>query len=144
MYSQSFSSFLIPTTPTLDISILKQEEKRVVQRHLLQFQFIFGQTTIGLICSFQLAQNYIVIPGQVNCSLDFASFIMFFGFPGSSDGKESASSAGDPGLIPGSGRSPGEGSAYQLQYSCLENPMDREAWWATVHRIIKSRTPLSN
>ena len=50
------------------------------------------------------------------------------GFPGGSDGKESAYSAGDLGSIPGSGTSPGEGSGNPLQYSCLENPMDREAW----------------
>ena len=56
-------------------------------------------------------------------------------FPGGSDGKESACSAGDPDLIPRSGRFPGEGNCYPLQYSCLENPMDQEAWWATVHRI---------
>ena len=54
------------------------------------------------------------------------------GFPGGSDGKESACNVGDLGSIPGSGRSPGEGNGYALQYSCLENPMDREAWWATV------------
>ena len=53
------------------------------------------------------------------------------GLPGGSDGKDSASSAGDPGLIPGSVRSPGEGTGTPLQYSCLENPMDRGAWWAT-------------
>ena len=51
--------------------------------------------------------------------------IMTMDFPRGSDGKESACSAGDPGLIPGSGRSPGEGNGYPLQYSCLENPMDR-------------------
>ena len=50
------------------------------------------------------------------------------GFPGSSAGKESACSAGDPSLIPGSGRSPGEGIGYPFQYSCLENNMDRGAW----------------
>ena len=50
---------------------------------------------------------------------------------------------GDPGLIPGSGRSPGEGSAYPLQYSCLENSMDRGAWKATVHDVAESRTRLS-
>ena len=49
-------------------------------------------------------------------------------FPGGSDGKASAYSAGDPGSIPGSGRSPGEGIGNPLQYSCLENSMDREAW----------------
>ena len=49
-------------------------------------------------------------------------------FPGGSDGKASAQNAADPGLIPGSGRSPGEGNGNPLQYSCLENPMDGEAW----------------
>ena len=49
------------------------------------------------------------------------------GFPGGSDGKASARNAGDLGLIPGLGRSPGEGNGNPLQYSCLENPMDREA-----------------
>ena len=53
-----------------------------------------------------------------------------------SDGKESACNAGDPGLIPGSERSPGEGNP--LQFSWLENPMDREAWWATVHGVTES------
>ena len=46
--------------------------------------------------------------------------------------------------IPWSGRSPGEGHGNPLQYSCLENPMDRGAWWATVHRVAKSQTRLSN
>ena len=50
------------------------------------------------------------------------------GFSGGSDGKESAHNEGDPGLNCGSGRSPGEGNGYALQYSCLENPMDRGAW----------------
>ena len=57
------------------------------------------------------------------------------GSPGGSDGKESACNAGAPGLIPGSGRSPGEGNGNPLQYSCLGNPMDREAWWAAVHGV---------
>ena len=67
----------------------------------------------------------------------------FWGFPGSSDGKVSACNAGDLGSIPGLGRSPGEGHGNPLQYSCLENPMDRGAWWATVHRVAKSQTRLS-
>ena len=62
------------------------------------------------------------------------------GFPGGSDKKESACNAGDSGSIPGSGRSPGEGNGNPLQYSCLENPMNRGAWWATVHRVTKSWT----
>ena len=66
------------------------------------------------------------------------------GFPHSSVGKESACSAGDPGTIPGSEISPGEGNGNALQYSCLENPMDRGAWWATVCGGHKSRTQLSD
>ena len=66
------------------------------------------------------------------------------GFPGGADGKESACSVGNPGSIPGSGRYPGEGNGNPLQYSCLENPMDGEAWQATVHEVAKSRTRLSN
>ena len=62
------------------------------------------------------------------------------GFPGGSDGKESACHAGDPGSIPGLGRSPGEGNGNPLQYSCLENSIDRGAWQATVHGVVKSRT----
>ena len=62
------------------------------------------------------------------------------GFPGGSVVKNLPTNAGDAGLIPGSGRSPGRGHGNTLQYSCLENPLDREAWWATVHRITKSRT----
>ena len=60
-------------------------------------------------------------------------------FPGSSDGKESACNAEDPGLIPGSGRSPGERNGNPLQYSCLENPMNRGAWQAKVHGVAESR-----
>ena len=64
--------------------------------------------------------------------------------PGGSDGKESACNAGDLGLIPGSGRSPGERNGHPLQYSCLENPMDRGAWQATVHGVTKNQTRLSD
>ena len=64
----------------------------------------------------------------------------FLGFPGGSDDKESSCNAGDPGLIPELGRSPGEGNGYSLQYSYLENFMDRGAWWATVHGVTKSQT----
>ena len=60
--------------------------------------------------------------------------------PGGSDGKESVCNAEDPGLIPGSEKSPGEGNGYPLQYSCLENSMDRGAWWATVHEVAKTQT----
>ena len=66
------------------------------------------------------------------------------GSPGGSDGKASARNAGDPGSIPGLGRSPGEGNGNPLQYSCLENFMDGGAWWATVHRVAKSQTRLTD
>ena len=69
---------------------------------------------------------------------------LWLSFPGGSEVKASTCNAGDLGSIPGSGRSPGEGNGNPLQYSCLENPMDRGAWWATVHRVSKSRTRLSD
>ena len=65
-------------------------------------------------------------------------------FPDGSGGKDSACNAGDPGLIPGSGRSLGVGNANSLQYFCLGNPMEREAWWVTVHRVTKSWTQRSD
>ena len=65
-------------------------------------------------------------------------------FPGGSDSKESTCDARDPGSVPGSGRSPGEGNGYPLQYSYLENSLDRGAWQATVHQVAKSRTWLSD
>ena len=64
--------------------------------------------------------------------------------PGDSEGKVSACNVGDPGSIPGLGRSPGEGNGNPLQYSCLENSMDGGAWWATVHGATKSQARLSD
>ena len=69
------------------------------------------------------------------------------GFPvisGASDGKASAHNVGDLGLLPGPGRSPGEGNDNPLHYSCLENSMDGGAWWGTVHAVAKSWTRLSD
>ena len=71
-------------------------------------------------------------------------YISLWSFPGGSDVKASACSAGDLGSIPGSGGSPGEGNGNPLQYSCLENLMDGGAWWATVHGVTKSWTRLSD
>ena len=59
-------------------------------------------------------------------------------FPGSSDGKESVFNVGDPGSIPGLGKSPGEGNGNALQYLCIENSIDRRAWQATVYGLAKS------
>ena len=69
-----------------------------------------------------------------------SGFVLSFDFPGGSGGKESAYDAEVPGLIPGLGRSPGEGNGNPLQYSCLGNPMDRGAWRATIHGVTKSQT----
>ena len=69
---------------------------------------------------------------------------VFLSFPGGSDGKESFHNEGDLDSIPGLGRSPEVGHGSPLQYSCLENPMDREAWRATVYVVTKSQTPLSD
>ena len=66
--------------------------------------------------------------------------VPLWGFRGGSDSKESAYNAGELGLIPGPGRSPGEGNGYPLQYSCLENSMDKGPWRATVHGFAKSWT----
>jgi len=71
------------------------------------------------------------------CLMDYRASLV-------TDGKESACNAGDPGLIPGTGRFPGGGHGNPLQYSCLENSMDRGAWQATVHGVTKSRTQLSD
>ena len=65
-------------------------------------------------------------------------------FPGGSDGKESVHDVGDWSSIPGLGRSPGEGNGNPLQYSCLENPMDRRPWQATVHGVAKNWTQLNH
>ena len=69
---------------------------------------------------------------------------VIMGFPGCSDNKESTCNSGDMGSIPELGRSPGEGNGNTLQYSCLENSMDRGPWWATVHGVAKIQTQLSN
>ena len=66
-----------------------------------------------------------------------------WGFPDASVVQNRPAKAGDEGLIPGLGRYPGEGNGNLLQYSCLENPVDRRAWWATVHGVVKSWTQLS-
>ena len=62
------------------------------------------------------------------------------GIPDGSEVKVSACNAQDPALIPGSGISPRERNGYPLQYSCLENPIDRQSWWGTVHGVAKSQT----
>ena len=79
-----------------------------------------------------------IIEEPWKCFYELNSFRL--GFPGGSEVKASACNAGDLGSIPGLGRSPGERNGNPLQYSCLENPMDGGAWWATVHGVAKSQT----
>ena len=81
---------------------------------------------------------------KVCSNFSYIYVCVYIPFPGGSEVKASACNAGDLGLIPGSGRSPGEGNGHPLQYSCLENPMDGGAGRATVHGVAKSRTQLSN
>ena len=92
---------------------------------------------------FRLAKLQNSSSGHRFALLDFTT-VRLRGFPGGSDGKESACNAGDSGSIPGLGRSPGEGNGNPLQYSCLENPTHRGAWQATVHGVTKNRTQLGN
>ena len=104
----------------------------------------------------------LLVTSTIGCCFCLGSFSSFFlelflhwfpeaywaptdlGFPGGSDGKASACNVGDPGSIPRSGRSPGEGNGIPLQHSCLENPMDGGAWQATVYGVAKSWTWLSD
>ena len=74
-------------------------------------------------------------PWLWNVTLTFRGMYLTLGFPGGSGSKESACNTGDLSLISGSGRSPGEGNGNPLQYSCLGSPMDRGAWWVTVHGV---------
>ena len=101
---------------------------------------------IGHLCIFSTEMSILVL-----CAFLIGLFILLLlgckspvGFPGGSVVKNPPANAEDVGSIPGSGRSPGEGNGNPLQYSCLGNSTDREAWRATVHGVAKSRTQLSN
>ena len=91
-----------------------------------------------------VAQSCLTLCDPMNRSTPQLSSVYLLGFPGSSDGKESAHNAGDLGSIPGSGRSPGVGNGNSLQYSHLENSRDRGAWWATVHGVARGQTRMSH
>ena len=94
--------------------------------------------------------NYVVILGKsylsicIHATNNYCALTSCLGFPGGSEVKASACNTGDLGSVPGLGRSPGEGNGNPLQYSCLKNPMDGEAWWATIHGVAKSWTRLSD
>ena len=104
---------------------------------------------------FSLSSRFLAVsPTRASCLLTceplaapcwlLAHSLRVSGFPVGSDGKESACNVGDPRLIPGSGRSSGEGNSSPLQYSCLKNPMDGGAWWATIYGVAKSGTRLND
>ena len=99
--------------------------------HFLIVWFVFQYWTAWAVCIF-----WSLIPCQL--------LHLQVGFPGGSEVKASACNAGDLGSIPGLGRSPGEGNGNPLQYYCLENPMDRGAWWIILHGVTKSLTQLKD
>ena len=114
------------------------------QDHLLKRLFLFHLIVICIFVKSNLF-TYMWAYLQTFCSVPLTYLpilIPMLGFPGSSVGKESSCNTGDPGSIPGLGRSPGGGHGNPLQYSCLENPTNRGAWWATVHSLTKSGTQL--
>ena len=89
--------------------------------------------------------NRILLSHRKNEIMPFsATWMELENFPGGSAIKNLPVNAGDTGSTPGWGKSPGERNGNPLLYSCLENPMDREAWWATVHGVAKNQTQLSN
>ena len=87
-----------------------------------------------------------VVPSKYLSVSHILSYRIFsqLGFPSGSNGKEPSCNVRDPCSIPGSGRSSGEGNGNPLQYSCLQNPMHRGAWWAIVHETTKTQTRLSD
>ena len=105
---------------------------------LLNYGPFFGDDIICLIPKY----HFILLDLKLYYKYHPSYFVV--GFPGSSDGKEFACNVGDLGLTPVSGRSPGKGYGNPFQYSCLENPMDRRIWWATVHGVTKNWTQLSH
>ena len=95
----------------------------------------FRMKILYLFCEVFIKDFLFLTGCKRHCAFNVISFMLF---PGGSDGKESACNVGAPGSIPDLGRSPGGGNGYPFQYSCLENSMDREAWWAVVHELAES------
>ena len=139
------------TIDWLDLLAIQGTHKSLLQQHsskasilqcsaLFIVQLSYPYMTTGK----TIALTRWTFSGKVMSLLFNMLFRLVMSFSGDSDGKASAYNAGDPGSIPGSGKSPGEGNGNPFQYSCLENPMDRGAWWATVHGVAKSQTRLSD
>ena len=124
---------------------MKEESEKVGLKLNIQKTKIMFSSIISWQIDGETVTDFIFLGSKItadgDCSHEIKSHLVFGrNFPGGSDGKVSAYNAGDPGSIPGSRRSPGEGNGNPLQYSCLENPMDGRAWKATVHVVPKSQT----
>ena len=125
------------------------ENSRKLHRNCRQWVFK-GLFIIALLCSeyFTISKHYFY--NSENIGSDFLTpnimnmFSCMLDFPGGSYGQDSAHNVGDQGSIPGSGRCPRGGHGNPFQYSCLENPTDREVWWAAVHGVAKRKMQLSD
>ena len=118
----------------MDLALLDSAVFDIPHKMYLKFSVSAGGCfLLHLSCAKGDREEILQVASEVKCITN-----IILGFPSGSDGKESACNAGDPGSIPGLGRSPGEGNGYPLQYSCLENPMDRGACCTSVHGVPKS------
>ena len=135
---QLTSCFLSQNSLSKDIA--KQNACMAIQLKLNLVHAFLTSTSVKKIIFrtllMQLAKKCIIVPPQY-LTQNYQISASLVGFPGGSVVKNLPANAGDAGSIPGSGSSPGEGHGNPLQYSCLENPMDRGAWWATVDGIVK-------
>ena len=125
-----------PLSQSTCIILPKMFSKNLNYRKIYIYMCWFKQQTCestGRLILRKLSLVFFILYFPLMYFLSVSSFykhVLYCNFPGGSDGKESACNAGDLGSIPGSGRSPRKGNGNPLQYSCLENPMDRGAWWA--------------
>ena len=129
--------------PTEPCPAFHQEVSSLLEQLPLSFVFVLQREVFPWPRTVSLVL-FLCIRYTGSCLIHLQPQITKQVFPGGSVGKESSCNAGDPGSIPGSGRFSGEGNANPLQYSCLGNPMDRGAWWATVHEVAKSQTQLND
>ena len=109
--------------------------------HSWHYGFIYSSSILGQWSLWRWKSSFLT-SGRVLKELSSYLHTTYTGFPGGSDSRASTCNAGDLGLIPWLGRSPGEGNGNPLQHSCLENSMDGGVWWAKVHGVPKSWTDL--
>ena len=132
-----------------DLLAVQRTLKSLLQHHSFKASFLQCSAFLFLLSHLCMTTGKaIALTVQIFCQWIDVCFLIHFlglslGFSRSSVGKESASNAGDLGSSPESGRSPGKGNGNPLQYSCLENPMDRGAWQATVHGVSRVRHDLA-